>query len=47
MIEEETTAVFVSSNFDGVIDSLGSFVLYRKGREELVKSGLCKEATPA
>ena len=38
MIEEETTAVFVSSNFDGVIDSLGSFVLYRKGREELVKS---------
>ncbi|HJL66557.1 MAG TPA: hypothetical protein QF900_06985, partial [Arenicellales bacterium] len=38
MIEEETTAIFVSSSFNSVCDQFGSFVLYRKGREDLVAS---------
>ncbi|MBI3148138.1 MAG: hydantoinase/oxoprolinase family protein [Betaproteobacteria bacterium] len=37
MIEEETTAIFVSQGFDCVVDAYGSFVLYRKGREDLVQ----------
>jgi N-methylhydantoinase A len=37
MIEEITTAVFVSASFDCMVDSLGSFVLYAKGREELIR----------
>jgi N-methylhydantoinase A len=40
MIEEETTAIFVSAGFDCVVDVYGSFVLYKKGREDLVKSCL-------
>jgi len=40
MIEEETTAVFISADFDCVVDVYGSFVLYKKGREDLVQSGL-------
>ncbi|CUW39554.1 putative Hydantoin utilization protein A [Magnetospirillum sp. XM-1] len=36
MIEEITTAIFVSASFDGVCDRTGSFALYRKGREDLV-----------
>jgi len=36
MIEEVTTAIFVSSSFDCMVDALGSFVLYRKGREDLI-----------
>lgn len=38
MIEQETTAIFVSAAYDCVIDALGSFALYRKGREDLVQS---------
>ncbi|NMF89397.1 hydantoinase/oxoprolinase family protein [Aromatoleum petrolei] len=38
MIEQETTAIFVSASFDCVVDALGSFALYRKGREDLVES---------
>lgn len=38
MIEQETTAIFVSASFDCVVDPLGSFALFRKGREHLVKS---------
>jgi N-methylhydantoinase A len=38
MIEQETTAIFVSASFDCVVDALGSFALYRKGAEHLVKS---------
>ena len=33
-----TTAIFVSASFDCVVDALGSFALYRKGREDLVES---------
>ena len=40
MIEQETTAIFVSAAFDCVVDAYGSFALFRKGREDLVKSGL-------
>ncbi|MBV6412140.1 MAG: hydantoinase/oxoprolinase family protein [Burkholderiales bacterium] len=47
MIEEETTAIFVSDSFDGAVDGLGSFVLFRKGREDLVKSCLSKEKVTA
>jgi N-methylhydantoinase A len=36
LVEEETTAVVISAGFDAVCDPLGSLVLYRKGREELV-----------
>lgn len=36
MIEEITTAIFVSASYDGVCDRTGSFALYRKGREDLV-----------
>ena len=36
IIEEETTAIFVSASYDCVVDRLGSFALYQKGREDLV-----------
>ena len=36
LIEQQTTAIFVSEGFDGLVDGLGSFVLYAKGREDLV-----------
>jgi N-methylhydantoinase A len=42
MIEQETTAIFVSDAFDCVVDALGSFALYLKGREDLVQSCLKK-----
>ncbi|CAI07259.1 hydantoinase/oxoprolinase family protein [Aromatoleum aromaticum] len=38
MIEQETTAIFVSAAYDCVVDALGSFALFSKGREDLVKS---------
>jgi len=38
MIEQETTAIFVSDSYDCAIDALGSFVIYRKGREDLAKA---------
>jgi len=37
LIEQQTTAIFVSDSFDCTVDALGSFVLYAKGREDLVK----------
>jgi len=40
MIEQVTTAIFVSADFDCVVDRFGSFVLYRKGREDLVQASL-------
>lgn len=43
MIEQETTAIFVSASFDCIVDAYGSFALYRKGREDLVESCLDKE----
>ncbi|MDE2614062.1 MAG: hypothetical protein KGL78_11515, partial [Burkholderiales bacterium] len=40
LVEQETTAIFVGASFDCVVDALGSFVLFAKGREDLVASGL-------
>ena len=40
MIEQVTTAIFVSANFDCVLDVNDSFALYLKDREDLVSSGL-------
>ena len=39
LVEQQTTAIFVSDAFDCVVDALGSFVLYAKGREELLHEG--------
>ena len=36
LVEQETTAILVSGAFDCVLDALGSFVLFAKGREDLV-----------
>jgi N-methylhydantoinase A len=36
MIEQITTALFVSANYDCVCDRFGSFAVYRKGCEDLV-----------
>ena len=36
MIEETTTAIFVSRDYSCVVDGMGSFVIFEKGREDLV-----------
>jgi N-methylhydantoinase A len=36
LVEQETTAIFVSDGYDCVVDPLGSFVLVAKGRDDLV-----------
>jgi len=48
MIEQVTTAIFVDASFDCVVDALGSFVLFRKGRDDLVRAALgeAKSARP-
>jgi N-methylhydantoinase A len=38
MIEQETTAIFVSDSYDCAVDALGSFVIWQKGREDLAKA---------
>ncbi|MCP4184147.1 MAG: hydantoinase/oxoprolinase family protein [Hyphomicrobiales bacterium] len=40
MIEEDTTAIFVSRDFACVCDKFNSFAIYKKGREDLVASTL-------
>jgi N-methylhydantoinase A len=40
MIEQVTTAIMVSDEYDCVVDKYGSFALYKKGREDLVASAL-------
>ena len=40
LVELPTTAIFASDGYDLVVDSLGSFVLYAKGREDLVAAAL-------
>ncbi len=47
LIETVTTAVFVSAGYDCIVDRYGSFVLYRKGREDLVQSCLARAETEA
>jgi len=36
LIEQQTTAIVVSAGYDCTVDALGSFVLYAKGREDLL-----------
>ena len=40
MIEQVTTAIFVSDAYDCVVDKYGSFAVYEKGREDLVGTEL-------
>ena len=40
LIETVTTTVLVSANFDCVVDRHGSFALYQKGRDDLVRNCL-------
>ena len=42
LVEQQTTAIFVSESFDCVVDALGSFVLYAKGREDLLDASLAR-----
>jgi N-methylhydantoinase A len=36
IVEEVTTAVVLTGSWDAIVDKFGSFVLYRKGREDLI-----------
>ncbi|GAB3760560.1 hydantoinase/oxoprolinase family protein [Ramlibacter monticola] len=47
LIEQRTTAIVVSDGYDCVVDALGSFVLYAKGREDLVAACLRDEEVAA
>jgi N-methylhydantoinase A len=47
LIETVTTAVLVSGDFDCLMDRYRSLVLYRKGREDLVRNCIEKERVPA
>jgi N-methylhydantoinase A len=40
IIEQVTTAVVLTASFDAIVDRYGSFVLYRKGREDLIAGAL-------
>ncbi len=40
LVEQQTTAIFVSASYDCAVDALGSFVLYAKGREDLLATSL-------
>jgi len=47
LIEQQTTAIVVNDGYDCVVDPLGSFVLYAKGREDLVAACLSAEEVAA
>ena len=40
IIEEVTTAVVLTGSWDAIVDKFGSFVLYRKGRVDLIEAVL-------
>jgi N-methylhydantoinase A len=44
MVEQETTAIFISASYDCVVDAYGSFALYQKGRDDLVRTCMKKDA---
>jgi len=44
IIEEVTTAVVLTGAWDAIVDRYGSFVLHRKGREDLIESVLAARA---
>ncbi|MFA7279229.1 MAG: hydantoinase/oxoprolinase family protein [Sterolibacterium sp.] len=43
IVEQETTAIFVSASYDCAVDVYGSFALYQKGREDLAPACRQKE----
>ena len=43
LIEQRTTAIFVSEAFDCVVDGLGSFVVHTKGRLDLLQGGAVRQ----
>ncbi|HUD88753.1 MAG TPA: hydantoinase/oxoprolinase family protein [Xanthobacteraceae bacterium] len=45
LVEMVTTTAFVSASYDAVTDRFGSLLMYRKGREDLVKTCLAETAT--
>ncbi len=47
IIEQVTTAVVLTASFDAIVDRYGSFVLYRKGREDLIAGALDARARQA
>jgi N-methylhydantoinase A len=47
LIEQQTTAIFVSASYDCVVDAFGSFVLYAKGREDLLDASLAHSEVTA
>ncbi len=47
LVEQQTTAIVVSDGYDCLVDALGSFVLYAKGREDLVAACLRPEEVAA
>ena len=40
LVEMVTTTAFVSANYDAVADRYGSLLMYRKGRDDLVRDCL-------
>jgi N-methylhydantoinase A len=40
IVEQRNTTLFVSAAFDVVVDALGSFVVYRRGREDALPASL-------
>jgi N-methylhydantoinase A len=36
LVEQVNTTIFLSDSFDCVCDKYGSFIVYRKGKEDLV-----------
>ena len=47
LVEQQTTAIVISDGYDCVVDKFGSFVLYAKGREDLVADSLRAEEMTA
>jgi N-methylhydantoinase A len=44
VLEQRNTTLFVSSSFDAVVDPMGSYVVYRRGREDLLPASLLGES---
>jgi hypothetical protein len=40
LVEMVTTTAFVSANYDAISDKYGSLLMYRKGRDDLVRDCL-------
>jgi N-methylhydantoinase A len=43
LVEQQTTAIVISDGYDCMVDAFGSFVVYAKGREDLVGSRAATE----